>query len=58
MIMESKDIECELSSRPLKCLECISREEIYVNSNTGYIVCDKLGKVYYNNIIKYLEKEY
>ena len=56
--MESKDIECELSSRPLKCLECMSREEIYVDSNTGYIVCDKLGKIYYNNIIKYLEKEY
>ena len=58
MVMENKDIECDSSSRPLECLDCAHRKEIYANLNIGYIICDKLGKVYYNNIIKYLEKEY
>ena len=58
MVMESKDIECEPSSRPLECLDCTHREEIYANLNIGYIICDKLGKVYYNNIIKCLDKDY
>ena len=32
---------------PMACIDCNYRETIYTNINSGYIECEKLGKVNY-----------
>ena len=48
---------CIPENRPLMCIDCKDRETIYTNHNSGYIICNKYGKINYNfNILSELKK--